>query len=139
MAMTASESTKARSRRRLSTEVRALFRRMFYGMRPPAAPLRQVDSARMKRLAAQDAAGREQASAPGTVFEDGEPRIFRAGRSEAAGAGQQRRDPPLVDAEQEDEQARHPAVSRRSRTPPSSRNSSVRNAGKSLFPASGFR
>src|SRR3954471_2398181 len=35
MAMTASESTKARSRRRVSTEVRALFRRMFYGQDHP--------------------------------------------------------------------------------------------------------
>ena len=56
MAMTASESTKAKSNRRVSTGIRILFVRMFYG--GLGAALGQVETARMKGLAAHRAGPR---------------------------------------------------------------------------------
>src|SRR5690349_2651156 len=93
----------------------------------------------MKRLAAQEASGGEEAPAPEAVLQKGQTGVLRTGGGEAAGAGEEGRDPALVDAEERHHEARHPARSRRSRTPESKRKSSDRSAGKSEPPASGFR
>src|SRR5262245_33725167 len=90
----------------------------------------------MKWMAAEQPAGGQPAAAPETVLQQGEPGILRAGRSEAAGAGQPRREAPLVKGEEENQPARH---ARRSRRLPKSLSSSIFKAGKSLLPASGFK
>src|SRR5260370_738735 len=61
---------------------------------------REIDTPGMEGVTAQHPPGPKSAAAPEAVLEQGQPRILGAGRGKAAGAGQERRDPPLVGAEQ---------------------------------------
>src|SRR5262245_51835696 len=93
----------------------------------------------MERLATEQPAGRQRETAHEAVLEQGETGVLRAGRGKAAGRREERRDPPLVDVEQRDEEPDHPAAPRLGARLPSSRKSSVRKVSKFVVPDSTFK